>query len=169
MRQQKKIAIILLILAFAFALVFAQILPSQTKEVKKEEPTAFEKRCSICHSLNDVREGMEKIIAQMHEKAGVKISQQSLKEIEATFTLFPAQEPETQLFQQKCGSCHSLAVVVSAHQTKDNAEIKKIIERMAEKKKSGISKEETEKIHRSMNMLNEIYEKDVEVKPEEKK
>jgi hypothetical protein len=111
---------------------------------------------------------MEKIITQMHEKAGVKISQKSLKEIEATFTLFPSHEPETQLFQQKCGSCHSVAVVVKAHQTMSDAELKDAIKRMSEKQKSGISQEELDKIHQSMNMLNEIYEKDVEVKPEEK-
>lgn len=169
MRRNGKITVVILISAFIFASVFAQILQSQPEEVKKKEPTAFEQRCSICHSLNDVREGMEKIITEMHDKAGVKISRQSLKEIEATFTLFPAQEPETQLFQQKCGSCHSVAVVVKAHQTLSDPEMKDVIERMAQKKKSGISQEELNKIHQSMNMLNEIYEKDVEVKPEEKK
>ena len=105
----------------------------------------------------------------MHHKAGVQISPKSLKEIEATFTLFPAREPETHLFQEKCGSCHSPAVVVKAHQTMDEGELKDIIKKMAEKKKSGISKDEIKKIHESMNILNEIYEKDVEVKSEEKK
>jgi len=168
MRQNKKILFILLILVFAFTLVFAQVLQPQPKEVKKKEPTAFEQRCSICHTLQDVRMGMEKIIQEMHQKAGVKISPKSIKEIEATFTLFPAEEPDKELFQEKCGKCHSLAMVVKTHQTMDDAEMKKIIQKMAEKKKSGISQEEIDKIHQSMIMLNEIYEKDVEVKPEKK-
>lgn len=169
MTQNRKILFgILLILVFAFTLVFAQMLHPQEKKVTKREPTAFEKRCSICHTLQDVRTGMEKIIQEMHEKAGVKISPKSLKEIEATFTLFPAEEPEKKLFQEKCGKCHSPAMVVKAHQTMDEAEMTNIIQKMAEKKKSGISKKEIEKIHQSMNMLNEIYEKDVEVKPEKK-
>lgn len=169
MRRNGKITVLLLISVFVLTSIFAQILQSQPKETKKKEPNAFEQRCSICHSLNDVREGMEKIITEMHDKAGVKISRQSLKEIEATFTLFPAHEPETQLFQQKCGSCHSVGVVVKAHQTLSDPEMKDVIDRMVKKKKSGISEEEIKKIHQSMNMLNEIYEKDVEVKPEEKK
>ncbi|MGB2698325.1 MAG: cytochrome c [Candidatus Zixiibacteriota bacterium] len=166
MSKNKKIAVILLVSIFAFTLVFTQILQSQPKEEKKKEPNAFEQKCSICHSLSDVREGMEKIITEMHDKAGVKISAKSLKEIEATFTLFPREEPEQQLFQQKCGSCHSIAVVVKAHQTMSDAEMKDVLKKMAEKKKSNISQEEVDKIHQSMNMLNEIYEKDVEVKPE---
>jgi len=169
MKQDKRIPFLILIFVFAFALIFAQVLQPQTKEVEKKEPTAFEQRCSICHTLQEVRNGTEKIIQEMHHKAGVKISPESLKEIEATFTLLPAEEPEKNLFQEKCGKCHSLAMVVKAHQTKDDAEMAKIVERMAGKEKSGISKEEVEKIHRSMNMLNEIYEKDVEVKPEQKK
>ena len=170
MTQNKRILFwIPVSLIFAFALVFAQILQSQPKEVTKKEPTAFETRCSICHTLQDVRTGMEKIIQEMHQKAGVKISPRSLKEIEATFTLFPAEEPEKQLFQEKCGKCHSVAMVVKAHQTMDEVELKNVIQEMAEKKKSGISREEIDKIHQSMNMLNEIYEKDIEVKPEEKK
>jgi hypothetical protein len=169
MRRNRQTAIIALISVVIFALAFAQVLQCQPEEVKKKEPTAFEQRCSICHSLNDVREGMEKIITEMHDKAGVKISPKSLKEIEATFTLFPSQEPETQLFQQKCGTCHSVAVVVKAHQTMSDAEVKDVVKRMAEKKKSGISQEEIDKIHQSMNMLNEIYEKDVEVKPKQEK
>jgi cytochrome c2 len=166
MRQKKKIAIILLILVFVFTLVLAQVLWSQQKEEPKKELTAFEQRCSICHSLNDVREGMEKIIEEMHQKAGVGISRRSLKEIEATFTLFPRLEPEKGLFQEKCGSCHSLAVVVKAHQTMDEKEMEDVIKKMAEKEKSGISEDEIKKIHQSMNILNEIYEEDVEVKPE---
>jgi len=169
MRRNRQRAVIALISVFLFASIFAQVLQCQPKEVKQKEPTAFEQRCSICHSLNDVREGMEKIITEMHDKAGVKISSQSLKEIEATFTLFPAQEPETQLCQEKCGSCHSVAVVVKAHQTLSDAEMKDVVKRMSKKEKSGISQEEIDKIHQSMNMLNEIYEKDVEVKPKEEK
>jgi hypothetical protein len=96
----------------------------------------------------------------------VKISRKSLKEIEATFTLFPSVEPEKGLFQEKCGSCHSLAVVVKAHQTMDEKEMKDVIEKMAGKEKSGIFEDEIKKIHQSLNILNEIYEKDVEVKPE---
>lgn len=168
MRQNRKAAVVLLILALAFALVFVQILQSQTKEEKKKGLTAFEKRCSICHSLQEVREGIEKSIEEMHHKAGVEVSPKALKEIEATFTLFPAEEPEKGLFQQKCGSCHSLGVVVKAHQTLDDAEMQDVIKTMAKKKKSGISKEEIKKIHESMNMLNEIYEEDVEVKSKNK-
>ena len=111
---------------------------------------------------------MEKIIQEMHQKAGVKISPESMKEIGATFTLLPTKEPEAHLFQEKCGKCHSVAMVVKAHQTKDEAEMKDIIERMTEKEKSGISQNEIDKIHQSMIMLNEIYEKDVEVKSEKK-
>jgi len=59
--------------------------------------------------------------------------------------------------------------VVKAHQTKDEAEMKAIVERMADREKSGISKEEIEKIHESMLMLNEIYEPDVELMKEEEK
>lgn len=114
---------------------------------------------------------MERIMKEMHEKAGIKISEQSLKEVESTFTLLPLEEPHKGLFQEKCGKCHSLAMVVKAHQTKDEAEMKTIIETMAKKEKSGISEEEIEKINRSMFMLNEIYEPDVELmkKEEEKK
>jgi hypothetical protein len=165
MRQNGKIIVVLLMLIFASSLIFSQILQCQPKEEKKKESNAFEQRCSICHSLSDVREGMEKIITEMHDKAGVKISAKSLKEIEATFTLFPRTEPEQHLFQQRCGSCHSLSVVVKAHQTMDEDQMKDVIKRMSEKKKSNISQDELDKIHQSMNMLNEIYEKDVEVKP----
>jgi hypothetical protein len=159
----------LLFLAVAFVWTFAQT--TKVTVPKKIEPTAFEKRCSICHTLQDVRMGMDKIFKEMHDKAGIKISEQSLKEVEATFTLLPLEEPQTSLFQEKCGKCHSLATVVKAHQTKDEAEMKAIVERMAKKEKSGISEEEIEKINRSMFMLNEIYEPDVELmkKEEEKK
>ena len=40
--------------------------------------------------------------------------------------------------------------------------MKATIERMSKKKDSKISKRDIEKIHKSMFMLNEIYEKDVE-------
>jgi len=165
MKKVKICGTILLLLVVAFVWAFAQT--SKKPVPKKWGPTAFEKRCSICHTLQDVRMGMEKIIQEMHEKAGIKISEQSLKQVEATFTLLPREEPQKSLFQEKCGKCHSLAMVVKAHQTKDDAEMQTIIEKMAEKKKSGISKEEIEKIHDSMLQLNEIYEPDVELKKEE--
>jgi hypothetical protein len=169
MKKLKTYALFLSLLALAFVWTFAQT--TQVITPKKFEPTAFEKRCSICHTLQDVRMGMEKIIAEMHEKAGIKISEKSLKEVEVTFTLLPLEEPQKNLFQEKCGKCHSLDKVVKAHQTKDEGEMKMIIERMAKKEKSGISEEEIEKINRSMFMLNEIYEPDVELmkKEEEKK
>jgi hypothetical protein len=150
-----------------FVWAFAQTSKKETPE--KEEPTAFQTRCSICHSLAEVRAGIDKMITDMHEKAGIKISQESLKEIEATFTLLPLEDPHKGLFQEKCGKCHSLDKVVMAHQTKSDTELKEIIERMAKKEKSGISQEELDKIHESMKMLNEIYEPDVELKEPEKK
>ncbi|KPJ63089.1 hypothetical protein AMJ44_14750 [candidate division WOR-1 bacterium DG_54_3] len=167
MKRVKIFGLFLLLLTVAFVWTFAQT--SKKPVPKMPQPTAFEERCSICHTLQDVRMGMEKIIQEMHQKAGIKISEQSLKEVEATFTLLPREEPQKSLFQEKCGKCHSLAMVVKAHQTKDDAEMQAIIEKMAEKKKSGISKEEIEKIHQSMLMLNEIYEPDVELKEEEEK
>jgi cytochrome c2 len=156
-------AIVLLIFVWAFAQT------SKEPVTEKEEPTAFQTRCSICHSLAEVRTGMDKLITDMHEKAGIKISQESLKEIEATFTLLPLEDPHKGPFQEKCGKCHSLDKVVMAHQTKSDAEMNEIIERMAKKEKSGISKEDIEKIHQSMKILNEIYEPDVELKKEEGK
>lgn len=169
MKRLKIYGLFLLFVAVASVWAFAQT----TEQVvpKKMEPSAFEQRCSICHTLQDVRVGMEKIIAQMHDKAGIKISEKALKEVEATFTLLPLEEPQKSMFQEKCGKCHSLAMVVKAHQTKDEAEMTGIIERMARKEKSGISEEEIEKIHQSMLQLNEIYEPDVELmkKEEEKK
>jgi cytochrome c5 len=169
MKAAKICGIILVILTAALVWTFAQTKEQVAPE--QSQPTTFEQRCSICHTLQDVRTGMEKIVKEMHEKAGINISEQSLKEIEATFTLLPVEEPHKNLFQEKCGKCHSLAVVVKAHQTKDQAEMNAIIERMAKKEKSGISEEEIEKINRSMFMLNEIYEPDVELmkKEEERK
>ncbi len=167
MKGVKLVAIISVILLLAFVWAFAQTTKQETS--KKEEPTAFQVRCSICHSLETIRTGMEKMIVEMHEKAGVKISTESLKEIEETFTLLPMEDPHKGLFQEKCGKCHSLDVVVKAHQTKDQAGMTEIIERMAKKEKSGISQNEIDKIHQSMMMLNEIYEPDVELKKDEKK
>jgi cytochrome c2 len=157
------LAIVLLIFVWAFAQT------SKKPVSEKEGPTAFQVRCSICHSLEEVRAGIEELITEMHEKAGIEISQESMKEIEATFTLLPLEDPHQGLFQEKCGKCHSLNKVVMAHQTKSDAEMTEIIEKMAKKEKSGISKEEIEKIHQSMMILNEIYEPDVELKKEEKK
>jgi nitrate/TMAO reductase-like tetraheme cytochrome c subunit len=145
MKRLKIYGLILLLLVVTFVWAFAQTTKVTVR--KKIEPTAFEKRCSICHTLQDVRMGMEEIIKEMHEEAGIKISEESLNEVEATFTLLPVEEPHKNLFQEKCGKCHSLDLVVKAHQTKDDAEMQAIIEKMAEKKKSGISKEEIEKIH----------------------
>ena len=159
------IFVVVLLLIFVWA--FAQT--SQKGTSKKEEPTAFQTRCSICHSLSEVRTGMVKTITDMHIKAGVKISEKSLKEIEETFTLLPLEDPHRGLFQEKCGKCHAVDKVVKIHQTTDEAGMKKIIERMAEKEKSGISKEEIEKIHQSMMILNEIYEPDVELMKKEEK
>jgi cytochrome c2 len=167
MKRLRAVIIFSAILAVVFVWAYAQTSKKETS--KKEEPTAFQTRCSICHSLSEVRTGMEKIITDMHKKAGVKISKKSLKEIEATFTLLPMEDPHKGLFQEKCGKCHSVDKVVKAHQTTDEAGMKEVIEKMAKKEKSGISKEEIEKIHESMMILNEIYEPDVELKKEEKK
>ncbi len=167
MKKSRLAVVFLVILLLIFVWAFAQT--SKKPAPKKVEPTAFQTRCSICHSLSEVRTGMEKIITDMHKKAGVEISKKSLKEIEATFTLLPMEDPHKGLFQEKCGKCHSVDKVVMAHQTTDEAGMKEVIEKMAKKEKSGISKEEIEKIHESMMILNEIYEPDVELKKEEKK
>jgi len=159
------IFVVILLLVFVWA--FAQT--SQKGTPKKEEPTPFQTRCSICHSLEEVRTGMEKMIIDMHAKAGIKTGGESLKAIEKTFTLLPVEDPHKGLFQEKCAKCHSMDVVVKAHQTMDEKEMKEVIEKMAKKEKSGISKEETEKIHESMMILNEIYEPDVELMKKEKK
>jgi hypothetical protein len=167
MKKSRLAVFFLMILLLIFVWAFAQTSKKPTP--KEVEPTAFQTRCSICHSLAEVRAGMDKLITDMHEKAGIKISQESLKEIEATFTLLPLEDSHKGLFQEKCGKCHSLDKVVMAHQTKSDAELKEIIEKMAKKEKSGISQDEVDKIHQSMKMLNEIYEPDVELKKEEKK
>lgn len=162
-------ALVVLSLILAVALVWAFAQAPKVKVSEKEGPTAFQVRCSICHSLEEVREGMEKLMMDMHKKAGVDISEKSLKEIEETFTLLPLEDPHKGLFQEKCGKCHGLDKVVAAHQATDEGGMKEIIERMAKKEKSGISQDEIEKIHESMMMLNEIYEPDVELEKEEKK
>jgi hypothetical protein len=167
MKGLRLVAIVSVVLLLVFVWTFAQTSKKEVSE--KEEPTAFQTRCSICHSLETVRAGMEKMMLEMHEKAGVEISGESLKEIGETFTLLPLEDPHQGLFQERCGKCHSLDVVVKAHQTTDEAGMTKIIERMAKKEKSGISDDEVKKIHESMMMLNEIYEPDVELKKEEKK
>jgi nitrate/TMAO reductase-like tetraheme cytochrome c subunit len=167
MKNLKAVIVFAAVLLVVFVWAFAQ--PPQKEPPQEVKPTAFQTRCSICHSLSEVRTGMEKIMKEMHHKAGVDISDSSLKEIEATFTLLPMEDPHKGLFQEKCGKCHSLDKVVKAHQTKNDVEMQKIVERMAAKEKSGISKDEIDKINQSMLMLNEIYEPDVELKKEEKK
>ncbi|MCJ7578193.1 MAG: hypothetical protein MUO91_07050, partial [candidate division Zixibacteria bacterium] len=76
MKKSKIYVFFLLLLVVGFVWVFAQ---TSKKEVpKQEEPTAFQTRCSICHSLKEVRTGMEKIMKEMHQKAGIEISDSSL-------------------------------------------------------------------------------------------
>lgn len=158
--------VLALFISFGIAISQTQTPKEVTPSEETEKLTPFEKRCSVCHSLEEIRLKMEKMIKEMHQKAGIQTSDRAIQEIEATFTLKPSSKPHKALFQEKCASCHSLEKVVKAHQTKDDLEVKTIIQKMANKEKSGISKEEIEKIHRSMNMLNEIYEKDIEVKSE---
>jgi cytochrome c2 len=129
---------------------------------QKGEQTAFEKKCSVCHTLERVKTEIEIMIKEMHDKAGIEISDAELKEIEESFTLQPVTEPHRAMFQEKCQKCHRLDMVIKAHQTKDEAQMKMTIERMSKKKGSEISKKDIDKIHESMFMLNEIYEKDVE-------
>jgi cytochrome c551/c552 len=160
---------VIFLMALLLVFVWAYAQTSKKGGAEKEEPTAFQTRCSICHSLEEVRTGVEKMIIDMHAKAGIKIGDESLKDIEKTFTLLPVEDPPKALFQEKCIKCHSLDVVVKAHQTMSEKEMREHIERMAKKEKSGISEEEVEKIHQSMMILNEIYEPDVELKKEEKK
>jgi cytochrome c5 len=169
--NQKTLFLISVILLFGVAMVFSQVKESEKTVPMKEtsQPSLFEERCSVCHSLERVRVEVEKIIKDMHSKAGVKLSEESMKEIENSFTLMPRVEPHKEIFQEKCATCHLLDKVVIAHQTKDEAEMNKIIQRMSEKKGSGISREEVQKIQDSMKMLNEIYEPEIEAKPEQKK
>ena len=168
---KKSIFYLAAISVITFSLAFSQAQTPDRPESSKEteQLTPFEKSCSVCHSLERVRLEMGKLFKEMHQKAGIQLSDKTAKEIEETFTLRPVEEPHKTIFQGKCAKCHSLEGVVSAHQTRDKAEMEGIIRRMAGKEKSEISQEEIEKIHKSMNMLNEIYEKDVEVKSEQKK
>ena len=155
--------VVTLVIAFGLALSVAQT----PKEAQKVTP--FEKKCSACHSLERIRADMQKMIKESHEKAGVRLSAEAIEDVQESFTLQPVKEPHETLFREKCASCHSTKEVVLAHQTEDEAEMKEIIQRMADKEESGISQNEIDRIYRSMNMLNEIYEKDTEVKPEKKK
>ena len=166
MRGSRLAVIFVVILLLIFVWAFAQT--SQKGAPKKEEPTAFQTRCSICHSLEDVRTGMEKMIIDMHARAGIKIGEESLKDIEKTFTLQQVEDPPKALFQEKCVKCHNLDVVVKAHQTMSEKEMREHIEKMAKKEKSGIAQDEIDDIYRSMTILNEIYEPDVELKKEKK-
>ncbi len=162
LRYQKSAFYLVLMLVVALALGFSLAqTPKQTEQL-----TPFEQKCSACHSLERIRQDMQRVIKQLHEKAGVQLSAEAVKEVQESFTLSPLPEPHEALFRGKCATCHSIQEVVLAHQTRDEAEMKEIIQRMAGKEESGISQEEIEKIHQSMNMLNEIYEKDVEVKEE---
>lgn len=167
MKGSRLAVIFVAIMLLTFVWVYAQTAQKGTSE--KAEPTAFQKACSVCHSLERVRVEMDKMITGMHKKAGVELPESTIKEVEESFTLQPVEEPHKALFQEKCSSCHALDVVVKAHQTRDEVELAEIIDKMAKQEKSGISKEETEKLHESMMMLNEIYEPDVEVKEKEKK
>lgn len=169
--RKRSVFYLVLISVIAFGLSFSQAQPPDRPQPsgETEELTPFENSCSVCHTLERVRLEMGKLFREMHQKAGVQLSEEAVRGIEETFTLKPVEEPHKTIFQKKCATCHSLEMVVSAHQTKDEAEMDEIIRRMAGKEKSGISQEEIEKIHESMNMLNEIYEEDVEVKSEKKK
>jgi hypothetical protein len=166
MKGSRLAVIFVVILLLIFVWAFAQ--NSQKGAPKKEEPTAFQTRCSICHSLEEVRTGVEKMIIDMHGKAGIKIGDESLKDIEKTFTLLPVEDPPKALFQEKCVKCHSLDVVVKAHQTMTEKEMREHIEKMAKKEKSGIAQDEIDAIHKSMMILNEIYQPDVELMKKEK-
>ena len=167
----KRLYLFLPLFFLGFVLVFSQAKDTEKATSEKEAPlpTIFERRCSVCHSLERVQVEIEKIIQEMHKKAGVKLSEETLKEIQQSFTLLPREEPHKELFQEKCATCHSLDRVVMAHQTEDETEMNKIIQKMSEKKGSGISKEEIQKIQNSMKILNEIYEEEIEAKPEKQK
>jgi cytochrome c5 len=159
----RRYGVVGLALVFTLTMVASWFLIEASLAIPQEEKqTAFEKKCSVCHTLERVRTEMDLIIKNMHAKAGIEMSEAELKEIEATFTLQPVKEPHREMFQEKCQKCHGLDLVIKAHQTKDEAEMKAIIERMSEKKSSEISKKDIDKIHKSMFMLNEVYEKDVE-------
>lgn len=166
----KSLHLFSLIFLFGFIVVFAQVKETE-KSTSTEESlqlTTFEKRCSVCHSLERIRVEMERIIKDMHKKHNLKLTEESLNELLTTFTLVPREEPHKELYQEKCVTCHSLDKVVMAHQTKDETDMNKIIQKMSEKKGSGISNEEIQKIQDSMKMLNEIYEEGIEAKPDKK-
>ncbi len=159
----KRYSILALALLFSVVAVAGVLLVNGSVAApQKAQQTAFEKKCSVCHTLERVKTEIEIMIKEMHEKAGIEVSDAELKEIEESFTLRPVKEPHRAMFQEKCQKCHGLDVVIKAHQTKDEAQMKMTIERMSKKKSSKISKRDIEKIHKSMFMLNEIYEKDVE-------
>lgn len=164
LRHRRSVFYLALIVLVAVAMGFSL---AQTSE-KAEQLTPFEQKCSACHSLERIRQDMEKLIKESHQNAGIQLSGETVREVEESFTLNPEKEPHEALFRGKCAKCHSIQEVVLAHQTKDEAEMKETIQRMADKEESGISQKEIEKIHQSMNILNEIYEKDVEVKTESK-
>jgi len=159
----KRYKVLGLALLFSAVTVVGVFLVSGSLAGPQEGPqTAFEKKCSVCHTLERIKIEMEIMIKGMHDKAGIEVTDAELKEIEESFTLRPVEEPHRAMFQEKCQKCHGLEVVIKAHQTKDEAEMKATIERMSKKKGSEISKKDIDKIHESMFMLNEIYEKDVE-------
>lgn len=159
----KRYSILALALLFSVVAVAGVLLVNGSVAAPQKAPqTAFEKKCSVCHTLERVKTEIEIMIKEMHDKAGIEVSDAELKEIEESFTLRPVKEPHRAMFQEKCQKCHGLNVVIKAHQTKDEAQMKMTIERMSKKKSSKISKRDIEKIHKSMFMLNEIYEKDVE-------
>jgi len=159
----RRYGVVGLALVFTLTMVVSGFLINASLATpQEEEQTAFEKNCSVCHTLERVRTEMALMIKNMHGKAGIQISDAELEEIEQSFTLRPVEEPHRAMFQEKCQKCHGLDVVIKAHQTQDEAQMKMTIERMSEKKGSKISKKDIDKIHESMFMLNEIYEKDVE-------
>jgi cytochrome c2 len=122
MSGYKKLVVYLgltLVISFALAFSQAQIPKELSPPEETEKLTPFEKGCSVCHSLEKIRVEMEQMIKEMHQKAGVQLSDETMKGIEETFTLRPVTEPHKALFQEKCASCHSLDKVVMAHQTKD--------------------------------------------------
>ena len=48
---------------------------------QKGEQTAFEKKCSVCHTLERVKTEIEIMIKEMHDKAGIEVSDAELVEI----------------------------------------------------------------------------------------
>ncbi|MFQ5869316.1 MAG: hypothetical protein ACE5JC_05390 [Candidatus Zixiibacteriota bacterium] len=159
----KRCSVVTLALFFAVVTVAGLFLVNGSLAApEKEKQTPFEKKCSVCHTLERVRTEIEIMIKEMHDKAGIEVSDAELMEIEESFTLKPVKEPHRAMFQARCQKCHGLDVVIKAHQTKDEAQMKMTVERMAKKKEAKIGKKDIDKIHESMYMLNEIYEEDVE-------